>query len=94
MQRGRQRVAQRTEAAAPVCRRGHQPRQHPDRLRGADLIVRSMRSAPARERQNRMMNKPGQVEAGKIVQQRKRQTGFLGDAEKAIEGGAKVEQDR
>ena len=53
-----------------------------------------MTSAPARERQNRMMNKPGHVEAGKIVQQRKRQTGFLGDAEKAIEGGAKVEQDR
>jgi hypothetical protein len=41
-----------------------------------------------------MMNQPGQVEAVEIVQQRKRQTGFLGDAEKAIEGGAKVEQDR
>jgi hypothetical protein len=28
------------------------------------------------------------------VQQQERQTGFLGDAEKAIEGGAKIEQDR
>jgi len=35
-----------------------------------------------------------QVEAVETVQQRKRQTGFLRDAEKAVEGGPQIEQDR
>lgn len=57
-------------------------------------MVRSMMSPPASQRQARMMNQPGHVEAVEIVQQRKRQTRFLRDAEMTIEGGAEIEQDR
>jgi hypothetical protein len=41
-----------------------------------------------------MMNQPRHLEAVEIVQQGKRQTRFLGDAEKAVKGGPQIEQDR
>jgi hypothetical protein len=40
------------------------------------------------------MDQSGHLEAVEIVQQGKRQTRFLGDAEMAIEGGPQIEQNR